>query len=194
MQLALELAGAASEKTRVAFAQRDHRWYEKSANDFATDTDTAIEEHIASRIAAAFSGDTLLEEEGGERLLGNAATTDVRWIVDPLDSTFNFIRGFPYVATSIAIEAAGDIKFGLIDAPLQREFFSAGKDLGTRLHARGKAPVKLVISSCVALSKTLVGSVLPSATNASLARVLLAWTRIASHCGSVRRTGVAVLD
>jgi myo-inositol-1(or 4)-monophosphatase len=195
VQLALELAHEASEQIRVAFARRDPRVSEKSANDFATDTDAAIESQIAQRIAAAFPGDTLLGEEGGERVLGNATPTGVRWIVDPLDGTYNFIHGFPYVATSIAIEAASEIQFGVIGAPLQREIFSAGKGRGAWLHGPDDvAPVRMHVSQCAALSSALVGSVLPSAANASFARVLPAWTTVASACGSIRRTGAAALD
>ncbi len=197
VQLALELAHEASEQIRVAFARRDHRISEKSANDFATDTDAAIEAHIAHRISVAFPGDTLLGEEGGQRVLGNVAPTGVRWIVDPLDGTYNFIHRFPYVATSIAIEAAGEIQFGVIGAPLQHEIFSAGKGRGAWLHPterKDASPIRLHVSQCMSLSKALVGSVLPSAANASFAHVLPAWTAVASACGSIRRTGAAALD
>lgn len=197
VQLALELAHEASEQIRVAFARHDHRVSEKSANDFATDTDAAIEAHIAHRISVAFPGDILLGEEGGERVLGNVAPTGVRWIVDPLDGTYNFIHGFPYVATSIAIEAAGEIQFGVIGAPLQHEIFSAGKGRGAWLHLTGHkdaVPIRLHVSQCASLSGALIGSVLPSAANASFARVLPAWTAVASACGSIRRTGAAALD
>jgi fructose-1,6-bisphosphatase/inositol monophosphatase family enzyme len=44
------------------------------------------------------------------------------------------------------------------------------------------------------LSKAPVGSVLPGSANASFARVLPAWTAVASACGSVRCAGAAALD
>jgi myo-inositol-1(or 4)-monophosphatase len=194
VQLALQLAEEACEQIRAAFARRDHRLNEKSINDFATDTDAAIEAHIAQRIAIAFPGDLLLGEEGGERRVGTGIATDVRWIVDPLDGTYNFIHGFPYVATSIAIEAAGEIQFGVVGAPMQHELFSAGVGRGAWLHALAGEPQRMDVSSCAGLSRALVASVLPSGANAAFERVLPAWTDVARAAGSVRRTGAAALD
>jgi myo-inositol-1(or 4)-monophosphatase len=197
VQLALELAHEASEQIRIAFARRNHCVSEKSANDFATDTDTAIALQITQRITAAFPSDTLLGEEGGERVLGNAVPTGVRWIVDPLGGTYNLIHGFPYIATSIAIEAAGEIQFGVIGAPLKHELSSADKGLGAWLRPtepKDDTPVRLHVSQCASLSKAPVGSVLPGSANASFARVLPAWTAVASACGSVRYASAAALD
>jgi myo-inositol-1(or 4)-monophosphatase len=194
VQLALRLAEEACEQIRIAFARGAHMVTEKSANDFATDTDAAIEAHIAERIGAAFPGDTLLGEEGGERVLGNAPSTGVRWIVDPLDGTYNFIHHFPYVATSIAIEAAGEIQFGVVGAPLQHEFFSAGRGRGAWVHTMAGEPQRIAVSSCKSVANALIGSVLPSAANAAFERVLPAWTAVARASGSIRRTGAAALD
>jgi myo-inositol-1(or 4)-monophosphatase len=194
VQLALQLADEACELIRTAFSRRDHRLSEKSANDFATDTDAAIEAMIAQRIATSFPGDVLLGEEGGSRLLGDAPATGARWIVDPLDGTYNFIHGFPYVATSIAIEAEGEIQFGVVGVPLQNELYSAGRGRGAWVHAAGAAPQRIRVSSCPGVSRALIGSVLPSGANASFERVLPAWTAVARNAGSIRRTGAAALD
>ncbi len=194
LQLARELAHEASDEIARAFACRDHALTEKSGNDFATETDKSVEVHIARRVAQAFPGDRLLGEEGGEQLLGSAPETGVRWIVDPLDGTFNFVHGFPYVATSIAIEANGEIQVGVIANPLTREIFSAGKGFGAWRHRPGHAPEPLAVSKAARLDKALVGSVLPSAANASFETVLPAWLDIARASGSIRRTGAAALD
>ncbi len=194
LQLALELAQEAGDEIVRAFADRNHALTEKSGNDFATETDKAVEAHIASRIARAFPGDRLLGEEGGEQLLGDGSETGVRWIVDPLDGTFNFVHGFPYIATSIAIEAGGAIQVGVIANPLTREIFSAGKGYGAWLKRPGHALERLSVSKAASLDKALVGSVLPSAANASFESVLPAWLDIARASGSIRRTGAAALD
>lgn len=194
LQLALEMAQEASDEIVRAFAGRNHALTEKSGNDFATETDKSVEAHIARRIAQAFPGDHLLGEEGGEQWLGNAPATGVRWIVDPLDGTFNFVHGFPYIATSIAIEASGEVQVGVIANPLTREIFSARKGFGAWRHRPDRAPEALAVSKAAHLEKALVGSVLPSAANARFEAVLPAWLAVARASGSIRRTGAAALD
>jgi len=134
LQLALKRAAEASDEIARAFTERDHALTEKTGNDFATETDKSVEAHIGRRIAEAFPGDRRPGGEGGEQLLGHAPETGVLWIVDPLDGTFNFVHGFPYVATSVAIEANGETQGGVIAIPLPHEFFSAGKGFGAWRH------------------------------------------------------------
>ncbi len=195
--LALELAVETGVTIRTAFDARQHVTVEKSANDFATATDAAVEAIIAARIAAAFPGDVLLGEEGGERTLGEAAATGVRWIVDPLDGTFNFVHGFPYIATSIAIERNGAIEAGVIANPLTHEIFYAERGEGAWLIDGSRAatgPGAIRVSSADRLDRALVASVLPSAASASFDQVLPAWLAVARASGSIRRTGAAALD
>ena len=195
LQLALTLVRQTGVEIARAFAHRTHVLHEKSANDFATETDRAVEQHIADAIAVAFPGDVLLGEEGGERVLGAAPATGVRWIVDPLDGTYNFVHGFPYFATSVAIEADGVVQCGVIGNPLTGEMFSAGLGFGAWRHpANDAAPQRLSVSACTSLNRALVGTVLPSGAHPSFATVLPAWIAIAQAAGSVRRTGAAALD
>ena len=195
LQLALTLVRQTGIEIRRAFEQRSHVLHEKSANDFATETDRRVEAQIAEAIAAQFPGDVLLGEESGERALGVGAPTHVRWIVDPLDGTYNFIHGFPYIATSIAIEVGGVVQVGVIGNPLTSEIFSAERGLGAWRHAPNVVePTRLSVSTCSSLNRALVGTVLPSGTHPTFTTVFPAWTAVAQGSGSVRRTGAAALD
>jgi myo-inositol-1(or 4)-monophosphatase len=195
LQLALTLVRQTGIEIARAFGERRHVLHEKSANDFATETDRSVEQYIADAIAAAFPGDMLIGEEGGERVLGNAPASGVRWIVDPLDGTYNFVHGFPYIATSIAIEVGGAVQCGVIGNPLTGEIFSAGLGFGAWRHPPDRdEPVRLSVSTCPTLNRALVGTVLPSGTHPSFATVFPAWSAIAQASGSVRRTGAAALD
>jgi myo-inositol-1(or 4)-monophosphatase len=195
LQLALALASEATVEIAIAFAKKSHALSEKSANDFATETDASVEAHIAQRIAAAFPGDVLIGEEGGERLQQPGFdASGYRWIVDPLDGTFNFVHGFPYIATSIAVERDGMIEIGVVANPLTEEIFFAVRGQGAWLQSDGSPPTRLHVSGCATLGSALVGSVLPSGASASFARVLPAWTDVARSAASIRRTGSAALD
>jgi myo-inositol-1(or 4)-monophosphatase len=195
LQLALALASEAGAEIATAFAKKSHLLAEKSTNDFATETDASVEAHIAKRIAAAFPGDVLIGEEGGARLpQPGHSESGYRWIVDPLDGTFNFVHGFPYIATSIAVEHDGVIEVGVIANPLTDEVFYAARGHGTWLQHGSAAPARLHVSACETLASALVGSVLPSGANASFERVLPAWTDVARLAASIRRTGAAALD
>jgi myo-inositol-1(or 4)-monophosphatase len=195
LQLALALSSEASVEIATAFAERSHTLSEKSANDYATATDKSVEAHIEQRIAALFPNDTLLGEEGGGRVLSQSGTTSgYRWIVDPLDGTFNFVHGFPYVATSIAVEFNGSIECGVIANPINDEVFYAERGNGAWLIADDAPPRRLQLSQCEGLSSALVASVLPSGANTSFERVLPLWLEVARACASIRRTGAAALD
>src|SRR5258706_15276904 len=75
--------------------------------------DQAAERLIRSRILAERPDDAILGEEGGQ--IGGEAP--VRWIVDPLDGTVNYLYGLPDWAVSIAAEAGGRGVAGVFGLP-----------------------------------------------------------------------------
>ncbi len=194
LQLALSLAEQACQKIRIAFAEATHAVNYKSPGDFATATDQQIEFAMETELTHQFPGDDMLGEEGGARRLGQAAATGYQWIVDPLDGTFNFIHGFPYIATSIAVAFEGGVCAGVVANPLTDEYFFAEYGSGAWIRVGQAAPSPIRVSNCVALDQALVASVLPSAKQSSFETVLAAWTEVARHCASIRRTGAAALD
>src|SRR5262249_47858447 len=76
---------------------------------------------IRSRILASRPGDAILGEEGGQSGAGSL----VRWIVDPLDGTVNYLYGLPDWAVSIAAEVAGQIAAGAVCVPRRNALFGA---------------------------------------------------------------------
>ena len=73
-----------------------------SPTDVVTEADTAAEALLLARIVAARPGDGYLGEEGSSR----PSSTGLRWVVDPLDGTVNYLYGLPGWAVSIGIEDA----------------------------------------------------------------------------------------
>jgi myo-inositol-1(or 4)-monophosphatase len=96
--------------------------------DLVSEADLAAERAIRGLLAARRPGDRLLGEEGGEAPLGDAAPTGVRWIVDPLDGTVNFLFGLPQWCVSVAAEDAAGPLVGVVHDPARRETFAATRD------------------------------------------------------------------
>src|SRR3712207_8382549 len=76
--------------------------------DLVTAVDRACEELVVARLLGARPDDGLLGEEGSSR----AGTSGVRWIIDPIDGTTNFVYGLPAFAVSIAAEVGGQVRAG----------------------------------------------------------------------------------
>jgi histidinol-phosphatase len=121
LAFALTLCDTADEMARAAF-RRDMVISTKPDRSYVTETDQAIERVIRERIADAHPGHGVIGEEYGTEAAGAA----VRWYIDPIDGTHNFMRGVPLFGTLIGIERDGELQVGVISAPM----------LGGRWYAR----------------------------------------------------------
>ena len=84
---------------------------EKSAaGNLVTEIDRAAELAIVDGILAERPDDAILGEEGTDR----NGTTSVRWVIDPLDGTASYVRGYPGYAVSIGIEVADHPSVGVV--------------------------------------------------------------------------------
>ncbi|NYE37927.1 myo-inositol-1(or 4)-monophosphatase [Nocardioides cavernae] len=93
-----------------------------SAVDVVTEADRAVEALIRSRISAARPDDAILGEEGDDR----PGTSGVRWVVDPIDGTVNYLYGLPDCAVSIAAEVEGTVVAGaVVTIPTGTEYAAA---------------------------------------------------------------------
>jgi fructose-1,6-bisphosphatase/inositol monophosphatase family enzyme len=103
-----------------------------SLTDVVTAMDRRAEAMITERIRAARPGDSILGEEGGENrgAGGGAGDPAVRWIVDPLDGTVNYLYGLADWSVSIAAESGGVIVAGVVAVPLRGETYLAARGQG----------------------------------------------------------------
>ncbi|ESZ73093.1 inositol phosphatase [Mesorhizobium sp. L103C105A0] len=104
----------------------------KGPQDFLTETDGKVEEHIRATLAEAFPQDGFLGEEGGG--IGSARM----WVVDPIDGTANFMRGIPHFCISIAFVEDGRSEIGGIANPAVGETYFARRGQGA---TRNGAPI-----------------------------------------------------
>jgi myo-inositol-1(or 4)-monophosphatase len=102
-----------------------------SGTDMVTAVDRASEALITEALLAARPHDAVLGEEGG---LSGAGTSGVRWIVDPLDGTTNFLHAIPHFAINIALEREGAVVAAVTYNPVTNELFWAEKGKGCFLN------------------------------------------------------------
>ncbi len=161
-----------------------------SPTDVVTEMDRAAEELIRDRLQAARPGDAILGEEGGETGAGAA----VRWIVDPLDGTVNYLYGLPDWAVSIAAEVDGIVTAGAVCAPLRRSLYSATLGGGSWLESAWLAgPQRLTCNTAVVLPAALVatGFGYSASQRVSQGKVVAA---VLPRVRDIRRAGSAALD
>ena len=118
-----------------------------------TEVDQAIERRLREIIRATYRGHGIVGEEYGEEGSGSA----VRWYIDPIDGTANFVRGIPIFGTLLAAERDGEVQVGVMSAPALGERWFASRG-GGAWDRRGR---RLSVSSSTILadSQLLYGSI-----------------------------------
>ena len=98
----------------------------KPDRSFVTEADQAIERTIRGLIAGAYPDHGLVGEEYGTE----PGTGSVRWYIDPIDGTHNFMRGVPLFGTLLAVEEDGELVVGVMSAPAMGERWYARRGGG----------------------------------------------------------------
>jgi myo-inositol-1(or 4)-monophosphatase len=120
-----------------------------SRTDMVTEMDRASEQLIVRELLTARPDDGIVGEEGSAR----TGTSGVRWLVDPIDGTTNYLYGFPGWSVSIAAEDDEGVVAGVVVDPSHRDVFSAARGGGAR---RNGEPIRC--SAQTVLAETLVGT------------------------------------
>jgi myo-inositol-1(or 4)-monophosphatase len=81
-----------------------------SATDVVTRADRAVEELLRDRLLGQRPDDAVLGEEGDD----HAGSSGVRWILDPIDGTVNYLYGIRDCAVSVAAEQDGVLVAGAV--------------------------------------------------------------------------------
>ena len=111
LEFAHLLADAADAITTARFRALDLHVETKPDLTPVSAADRTAEEAIRALVASSGRGEGVLGEELGDD------GGDVRWIVDPIDGTRNYVRGVPVWATLLALEREGEVVLGLVSAP-----------------------------------------------------------------------------
>ena len=154
--------------------------------DLASEADLAAERAIRELLAEQRPGDALLAEEGG----GDEAVEPgrVRWIVDPLDGTINFLFGIPQWCVSVACEDERGTLAGVVFDPMRGELFAATADGPATLNG-----VPMVAGPARPLGESLIatGFSYDKDVRERQAQVV---AQLVSRTRDLRRMGSAALD
>jgi myo-inositol-1(or 4)-monophosphatase len=208
-ELASELLGFAIGAAREAgnlLAQRAREGAERrissksTPTDLVSEADLLAERTIRELLAAKRPGDGFIgEEEGAVR----AGESGVRWIVDPLDGTINFLFGIPQWCVSIAARDARGVLAGAIYDPNREELFTATRGGAAELHSPAgrtklQGRTRAVAAGAPredddALASALIATGLyyDATVRAAQAKVL---DRLITRVRDIRRFGSAALD
>jgi myo-inositol-1(or 4)-monophosphatase len=101
-----------------------------SPTDPVTEYDRAAERLIVDAIRQARPDDAIVGEEGATQ----AGTSGLRWLVDPIDGTANFVYDLSHWCTSVAVVDDEGPLAGAVYAPVLGELFSAARGGGATLN------------------------------------------------------------
>ncbi len=185
LALARELAAEAS-RLQLEGLQRPRAdvGTKSSATDYVTEVDRACERLIVDGILEARPDDAILGEEGADV----EGTSGLRWLVDPIDGTTNYVYGHPGFAVSIACEHDGETIAGIVSDPLHGDVFEATRGGGALLNGRSIAanPAPELGAALVA-----TGFGYDSGQRASQGEVI---AKVIGGIRDIRRMGAAAVD
>lgn len=186
LDVALEAAYAAGELLREGWRRGEFAVEQKSAQELVTEYDRRCEALIVDILQKTFPAYAILGEEG---VAGKGTQAHARWIIDPLDGTTNFARGYPLFGVSIALERSGEMVVGVVYNPLADECFAAEKGAGAALNQK---PIGVASTSSLAAAVVASGFPYDAWTSANDNTDL--WRTMVKRALTVRCDGAAALD
>jgi myo-inositol-1(or 4)-monophosphatase len=185
LPIALKAMDLASELVRARLPSAVNA---KGDRDMVSDVDVEIERAIRGYLRTQTPQVGFLGEEEGNA----PGEGELRWILDPIDGTANFVKGIPLYAISLALIDDKEPVLGVIDVPAQRCRYSAATGLGaycgdTRIRVR---PTSRIEDAIVTIGDYAVGEQARVKNQVRLA----ATGRLAPQVQRVRMVGSAAID
>jgi myo-inositol-1(or 4)-monophosphatase len=190
LRVAEAAADAAAAELRARYGTSVRGVQTKSTpTDLVSEADVSAERAIRRVLAEQRPGDGILGEEGGATE-GTSAGGDgaVRWIVDPLDGTINYLYGIPAFAVSVACEDAAGTIAGIVLDPVREERFAATRSGPPTLNGE---PITAGSVTDLSMAMVATGFGYDAAVRARQADILV---RVLPRVRDIRRVGAAALD
>lgn len=183
---AISAAREAGGILRTRFRERRSLAVErKGLHDFVTEVDRQCEAAIVTRLRADLPGIAIQAEEGSP----DEARAEVRWIVDPLDGTTNFIQGVPTFAVSVGLRDECGPAVGVVFDPVHDELFHAVRGGGARLNGE-----PLQAGTKHDLDVAVIATGFPFRKFEKLDGYVAALRSFMTSTAGIRRAGSAALD
>jgi myo-inositol-1(or 4)-monophosphatase len=156
-----------------------------TATDVVTAADHAVERQVIEQLRARRPYDAIMGEESGTV---NGSNSRVRWILDPIDGTVNYLYGIPHYAVSLAAEVDGVVVAGVVRNAATGEEWTATVGGGA-----WRGDVRLAGSEATRLGQALIatGFGYAAARRVHQARVV---AELLPTVRDIRRFGAASLD
>lgn len=187
LNIAIRAARKAGNVIVKNYERRDNiETQHKGIHDFVTNVDKAAEAEIIEVIRKSYPDHTIISEEAGAL---EGSESEVQWIIDPLDGTTNFIKGFPHFAVSIAIRVKNRTEVGVVYDPITNELFTAVRGEGAKLNE-----LRLRCDTKKELQGAIIATGFPFKQPKSMPLQFAIMEGMIDTCADFRRTGSAALD
>ena len=187
LNIAIRAARKAGNVIAKSYERRDDlQTVTKGINDFVTNVDKAAEAAIIETIRASYPDHTIITEESGAL---EGKDKEIQWVIDPLDGTTNFIKGFPHFSVSIAIRVKGRTEVGVVYDPINNELFTGVRGEGAKLN-----DLRLRVTEKRDLQGTILATGFPFKQPKLMPAQFAMMTSLAESAADFRRTGSAALD
>lgn len=155
-----------------------------SDTDLVSDADRAAEETVTTTVATARPDDAVLAEESGSR----PGESGLRWVVDPLDGTVNYLYGRGDWAVSVAVEDATHTLASAVYVPPRDEMYQATRGGGAYLGGD-----KLAVNEPVELGQAMLstGFSYDAARRGEQGRLV---AEVLPQVRDIRRAGACAVD
>jgi len=181
----IDIAHRAGALLRTGFGGVIDSTAKEGRHNLVTEYDLAVERLLYEALQEIAPGSAFLGEEGGL----HAGTSEVEWIVDPLDGTVNFAHGIPIFCVSIAARIQGEMALGVIHQPLLDETFAATRGGGAHLNG-----VPIRVSDTPQLSDSILVTGFPYNVHTNPQGCIDQFAKVVRTGLPIRRLGSAALD
>ena len=159
----------------------------KGPRDFVTEADVAAQREVRRVVLGAFPDHAFVGEESlPEDSPGR--TGELRWIVDPLDGTTNYVKGIPAYCTSVALARGDEILVGAIHDPVRDGCFTARSGGGAALNGR-----PIATAGTTRLQDAVVAVSFPAQV-ASGSPAVHDFLAVLPHALAIRRSGSTAIN